>query len=167
VSVTARPTEDASRQRAVVQGLVDRLVERPWFRAAILVGSLASDMADELSDVDLLVVVNEFTRAWREREELGSRAAIVAWDARPVQERVGVHKWLTRDLVLVECLLGEAGAFRLAEPYRLLAGDEQILGGVPRRPRLTRAQVREGPTVDPIERTYDDFKSAVRARQRP
>jgi len=164
--MTAQPIEHGSRQRAVLRGLLDRLVQRPWFRAAILVGSLASDVDDELSDIDLLVVVSEFSRAWRERGELEARSAIVAWDASPVQDRVGAHKWITRDLVLVECLLGEPGAFRLAEPYELLAGDERILDAVPRRPRLTREQVREGPPVDPIERAYDDFKNTVRARQR-
>jgi hypothetical protein len=164
--MSAQLTPHPSRQRAALRGLVDRLVQRPWFRAAVLVGSLASDMDDELSDIDLIVVVSEFSRAWRERGELEAGGAIVAWDASPAGDRVGAHKWITRDLVLVECLLGEPGAFRLAEPYKLLAGDERLLDEVPRRPRLTREQVREGPAVDPIERAYDDFKNTVRTRQR-
>jgi hypothetical protein len=31
--------------------------------------------------------------------------AIVWWDQHPIPDRVGAHKWVTNDLVLVECLL--------------------------------------------------------------
>jgi hypothetical protein len=154
-----------SRQRAALHRLIGRLTQKEWFQAAILVGSLAGEVDDELSDVDLLVVVTAFPQAWRERQDLPDSDVIVAWDTPPVQDRVGAHKWITRDLVLVECLLGELGAFRLAEPFKFVAGGEEVLDRVPRRPTLTRDQVRGGPEVDPIERTYDEFKAAVRARR--
>jgi hypothetical protein len=149
----------------VLERLLERLEPRPWFGAAILVGSLATEGDDELSDIDLLVVVSDFRRAWAERAALEGPDALVSWDAE-VQERVAAHKWLTRDLVLVECLLGEPGAFRLAEPFRLLAGSASLLERVPRRPALTRDQVRgSGAAVDPIERAYDELKDIVRARR--
>jgi hypothetical protein len=37
---------------------------------------------------------------------------------------VGAHKWVTNDLVLVECLLAASDSgVRLAPPYRAVAGE--------------------------------------------
>ena len=79
---------------------------------------------------------------------------------------MGVHKWITRDLVLVECLLGEAGSFRLAEPYKVVAGDATLADRLPRRQQLTHADVTASPPDEPIERLYDEFKASVRGRRR-
>lgn len=155
-----------SRQRNVLHHLLKKLTAKPWFMGAILVGSLASDGGDELSDIDLLAVVREFDEAWKERRTLGDVADLAQWDAPRGDTPVGVHKWITRDLVLVECLLGEAGSFRLAEPYKVVAGEATLADRLPRRQRLTRADVTASPPDEPIERLYDEFKASVRGHRR-
>jgi hypothetical protein len=78
-----------------------------------------------------VLVVSEggFDAAWAAREALHGDAALVCWDQRdPGFDRAGAHKWITRDLVLVECLLATADSgVRLARPAAVVAGDAGLI----------------------------------------
>lgn len=90
------------------------------------------------------------------------------WSADGPQSRSGgpgVHKWLTRDLVFVELLVGEPGQFQLADPFRLPWGDDAVLEKIPRRAPIDRA-TEFHPDPLSVARAYDDLKDAVR-RERP
>jgi hypothetical protein len=130
-----------------------------------------------LSDVDVFVVVAEgrFEDAWAGRAELEGGEAIVAWDQLEAgREDVGARKWLTGDLVLVECLLTtpSSGA-KLAEPHRLLTGPPDLVERVPRTPPIPPEELeeyaeaqREAGRTHPIQTAYDGLTRAVRAALR-
>jgi hypothetical protein len=110
-----------------------------------------------------------FEAAWAARATLRDGPAVVAWDQRdPGFAQAGAHKWITGELVLVECLLATAtSGVRLAEPAVVLAGDPGLLDRFPRRPPITRAEMAAHPAdVHPVERAYDQFKTSVRAALR-
>jgi hypothetical protein len=92
-------------------------------------GSLVEGKGDELSDVDVVSVVRDgrFAEAWAARAEL-SAGALYAWDHVEGEDReVKGHKWLTRDLVEVECLIATpASGMHLAEPIAVLAGESSL-----------------------------------------
>jgi Nucleotidyltransferase domain len=157
-----------ARQWPVLERLVERVEASPLLEGLVLVGSFARGQADPLSDLDLVVVAPEdgFEAAWAARGALHGGSALVAWDRRdPGFERAGAHKWLTRDLVLVECLLSTVSSgVRLADPAVVIAGDPGLLSRFPRRPPITRTEIREHPMeVHAIERAYDELKLAARA----
>ncbi len=83
------------RQRATLARVAGAVTRAPWLDALLLVGSLASDTADALSDVDLLVVVREdhFEQAWADREALQVADPLCAWDQPPVGDtEVAAHR---------------------------------------------------------------------------
>jgi hypothetical protein len=160
-----------ARQWPTLERLVERVETSPLLDGILLIGSFARGQVDPLSDLDLVLVAPEdgFEAAWAARHELHGGSALVAWDRRdPGFDRAGAHKWLTRDLVLVECLLSTVSSgVRLADPAVVIAGDPGLLDRFPRRPPITRAEIREHPIeVHAIERAYDDLKSAARAALR-
>jgi predicted nucleotidyltransferase len=162
------------RQQAVVERLVHRIEAAPAVEGALLVGSLARGEADDLSDVDLIVVVAErrFDEAWAARGELEGGEALVAWDdSDPDRPEIGARKWLTRDVVLVECLLAtRSSGVRLAEPFRVLVGNPGLPHGVARRPPIERPELdayvteREatGRPFHAVEHAYAALTRAVR-----
>jgi hypothetical protein len=166
-----------TRQQAVLDRLVQRIEASSALAGAFVIGSLARGEGDELSDVDLFVVVADgrFDEAWAARAALEGGEAIVAWDQLEAgRANVGGRKWLTRDLVLVECLLTtpSSGA-KLAEPHRLLTGPLDLAERVPRTPPIPReepdeyAQVqREAGLTHPIQTAYGGLTRAVRAALR-
>ncbi|MDE3025039.1 MAG: hypothetical protein KGI93_05650, partial [Acidobacteriota bacterium] len=93
----------------------------PGHRATLVIGSFAAGTADDLSDIDLYVLIDDsaFTDAWNHRDSLRPGDALYWWDIRPDTNReIGTHTWLTSDMVLVECALTTAKAQpRLSEPY--------------------------------------------------
>jgi predicted nucleotidyltransferase len=139
-----------------------------------LLGSLARGDGDELSDVDLIAVVAEgrFDEAWSARSELEGGEAIVAWDeTEPDRPGIGARKWLTRDVVLVECLLATpSSGVRLAEPFRVLVGDAALPDRLTRRPPIERSELdayvadREatGRGFHEVEHAYGALTRAVR-----
>lgn len=135
--------------------------------ALILVGSGARDDVDELSDIDLLLVTapGRFSAVWDRRHTVSAGAV---WSADSPQSKPtgpGVHKWLTPEVVFVELLIGEPGQFRLAEPFRLVWGDDAALAEVPRRGPIDRAsEFRPDPLT--VARAYDELKEAVRRDRR-
>lgn len=152
------------RQRSVLGGLARLVEESPNYEAAILLGSFAAGTADHLSDLDLLLVVQDgrFEKAWEERIALHVTDAIVAWDVGdPTEGNLAAHKWLTSDLVLVECLIATAqSGVRLAEPHVVIAGLPQAVERVEGRPPISRDEFTGA--VHPVEQAYDRLKGAVR-----
>lgn len=162
------------RQEPVLARLQQRIAAEDALAGALLLGSFATQSADELSDLDVLVVVTEgrFEEAWAARRRLEGGEALAAWDdLEPDRSEVGGHKWLTRDLVLVECLLATpASGVRLAEPHSVLAGEESLPDRLERRGTLTRAEVREYASaradagrLNEIEAAYGRLADAVRS----
>jgi hypothetical protein len=157
-----------ARQWPTLERLIEHVEASPVLAGMVLVGSFARGEGDPLSDLDLVLVASRdcFEAAWAAREELHRGSALVAWDGRdPGFAEAGAHKWLTRDLILVECLLSTpSSGVRLADPAVVIAGDPWLLDGFPRRPPITRAELQEHPLeLHPVERTYDAFKATARA----
>ena len=85
----------------------------------------------------------------------------MSWDIYDQRGGVGGHRWLTPDLVFVECVITALkGGGRLARPDQVVAGDEAVVGSMPSRPHVEDAgMTMEGHAV---EVAYDTFKRAVR-----
>jgi hypothetical protein len=173
VSSSSPDTSAPVRQRAVLEELVGRVVRAQHVAGAILLGSLASGNADDLSDVDLIVVTPEagFEAAWQDRCGLHGDGVLAHWDVLDeTKPRAAAHKWLTRSVVLVECLLVEPGSgVRLAEPHRVVAGPDGITEALVPRPPVDRGEMRGlGPAVADlvgelsVEDAYDVLKMVVR-----
>ena len=118
---------------------------------------------DELSDLDMILAVPEgtFARAWDARHTLSAHAL---WrdDAPESQpDGPGVHKWLSREVVLVEVLLGEPGQFRIAPPFALVWGDEALASRLPERPPIDRTRDM-GSEPLAVVRAHDELKESVR-----
>jgi methylmalonyl-CoA mutase len=122
--------DQLSRQEATIEKIRMRIEESVHLTGAVIVGSFAIGNTDPLSDIDLIVVTmpDAFDMAWVKRCELHGDAAITCWDVRDESmPRHGAHKWLTNELVLVDCLLAEPGSgVRLAPPYQILTGGSSI-----------------------------------------
>lgn len=162
------------RQEPVLERLRRRVTAEDALEGALLLGSFATQSADALSDLDVLVVVAEgrFAESWAARERLEGDEAIAAWDdVDPDHAEIGGHKWLTRDLVLVECLLATpSSGVRLAEPYSVLAGDVSLPDRLRRRAEFTRAELREfaaaradAGRLNEVEAAYGRLVDAVRS----
>ena len=162
------------RQEPVLARLQRRIVAEDALEGALLLGSFATRSADTLSDVDVLVVVAEgrFDEAWAGRGRLEDGEAIAAWDdLDPDRAEIGGHKWLTDDLVLVECLLATpSSGVRLAEPYSVLAGAAALPDRLARRDPFTRTELQayastraEAGRLHEIEAAYGRLVEAVRS----
>jgi len=158
-----------ARQLGVLDRLVVRVNSSEVYAGAILVGSLAADSVDAMSDVDLIVVVSvgRFPAAWASRSQLEGGESIAAWDEVPSEGReAGAHKWLTADLVLVEALLTcPSAGVHLAAPRRVVAGPPDLDEAFPMRARVARADMKTAES--PIEAAYDRLKVTVRRARRP
>ena len=151
-----------------------KTVELPGHRATIAIGSFAAGTADDLSDIDLYVMVDDgsFDEAWGARDSLRPGDALHWWDIRPDANReIATHNWLTRDLVLVECALTTPNAQpRLSEPYELLDGDAAAVGLFAPRDRISReeldsfnARLRTTGHLPEVHERYGDLIRALRA----
>jgi hypothetical protein len=156
---------EPERQQRFLDRLRRRVADLPWVAAVVVIGSLASDLADGVSDVDLLVGVHDgaFDQAWRNRDRLRVTGAVHNWDHWLDEPNgAGTHKWLTSDIVLVEALIGvPASGIRLAPPWRVLAGDPRVADRGPARPPISRTEAGPG-ALHPVEVAYDDFKERLR-----
>ncbi|MGH2820649.1 MAG: nucleotidyltransferase domain-containing protein [Actinomycetota bacterium] len=152
------------RQAEAIARLVQAVKESPHLGAAVITGSFARGRVDPLSDIDLLLIANEgdFERAWKDRRKLHVTGCLLAWDNRSEDRPVGAHKWITPDLVLVECLISApSGGARLAEPFEMLTGDRPLVERFPRRPPIDRSEMTpEG--LHPVELAYDRLKEELR-----
>jgi len=174
------------RQRAALALLVARASSIDAVEGVVLIGSLAAGTADELGDVDALVVARpgRFDEAWSRRHELSAGALVawdVTWDPDPKPDCAG-HNWLTRELVKVDCSLvdPDAGGKELAEPFAVIAGPASLADRFPRvsaeallerRRALEDAQSREVPDPDAmapgelLDWKLSELKQAVRRAQ--
>jgi hypothetical protein len=156
-----------SRQWQALERLRAHVEVSPALAGMILVGSFARGEVDPLSDLDVVLVVPDagFDAAWAAREELHADSALVCWDQRdPGFHEAGAHKWVTRDLVLVECLLATpTSGVRLAGPAAVVAGDAGLLERFLARPPVSRNDLAGAPErLHEVERAYDQLKAAVR-----
>jgi hypothetical protein len=157
------------RQENALAVIGRRIEQIPELLGAVIVGSLAAGSADAASDIDLIVCarVGEFNAAWRRRHDLHATGALACWDDQPDASReIAAHKWVTDDMVLVEALFAApSSGLRLASPWRAIAGSTDVATSFTPRPSVNRADLNRD--VHPVERTYDDFKKALRDASLP
>jgi predicted nucleotidyltransferase len=158
------PLTNTSRQDGLLERLGDYVEASPAIGTLVVVGSFAAGNADAVSDLDLFFVTypDRFEDAWNHRHELHVTGALVEWDVlEPASQRVGGHRWLSLDLVLVEAVISESdGGGRIAEPFRLVRGDPELLDQFPRREAIDVNEMSAN--GHPIDVAYDAFKQAVR-----
>jgi hypothetical protein len=155
------------RQLPTLAALLEHIAAAVSLDGAILLGSFAGGTPDAASDLDLIVCVGEgyFATAWQDRAAMRVTGAMVWWDQDLVSDRMGTHKWITDDLVLVECLLAApASGVRLATPHRVVVGDPALAERFVARPPIERAEL--GADVHPVERAYDQLKQVIRSHGR-
>jgi len=155
------------RQLATLAALIEHVNASSRLDGAILLGSFAQGTPDAASDLDLIVCVpdSRFAEAWQQRTALQVTGAMVWWDQHLIPDRVGAHKWITNDLVLVECLLAAPDSgVRLASPYRVVAGDPGLAERFTARPPIQRAEL--GLDVHLVERAYDQLKEVIRSHRK-
>jgi hypothetical protein len=146
----------------------------PEFDGLLLVGSFAAGSVDDLSDLDFICVVadGQFEAAWNRRAELETPNPLFVWDlvVDPALEEGG-HKWLTHDLVQVECGIVHPlrGDTQLAPPYAVVVGDPRVAERFaplePIAPEVVEAyaeKLRDGGLVPEVETRYGELKAAIR-----
>jgi hypothetical protein len=167
MTTLAGQASNLPRQAATLAALLEHITASSPLDGAILLGSFAHGAPDPVSDLDLLVCVRDghFATAWRQRTALRATGAIVWWDQHLIPDRIGAHKWVTNDLVMVECLLAAPDSgVRLAPPYRVVAGDPGLAERFTPRPPIQRAEM--GLDLHPVERAYDRLKEVIRSHRR-
>ncbi len=159
------------RQLPLIERLTGQVKGMHEFLGAILLGSFAAGRADALSDLDLLLVAREgkFSAAWTRRHDLHGAEMLVSWDVmREGVMEMGAHKWITPDVIMVECLIATpSSGVRLVGPFAVITGDARLPEMLTRRPPITRDELLV-PIPSPgseIESAYDEFKALVRNRR--
>lgn len=103
-------------------------------RAAVLVGSLVTGVVDELSDLDLVLIVDEaaLTRVRRNWRRLVPRRVLYSSDSRASSAGPRVQV-LTADLVILDMTFCTVRCpIPIHPPYRVLFDDEVVAGLLPR-----------------------------------
>ena len=156
-----RRRAERSRQWPALRETVDRVARLDVFLGLIALGSLVDGDLDELSDLDLIAVTapGRFEDAWAARVEIAGDV-LVAWDS-GTGDRIRWAKWLTRELVKVECGIAEPGSRELAEPLAVLLGPPSLADTFPRVDLATvkeRAEQlrKQQETFDPLEMTASE-----------
>lgn len=161
-AIPAKSATRRLRQWPTLRALVEFAAATHLFRGVLLIGSFAAGTADEVSDLDLILITHDhgFTEAWARREQLHVTGALTAWDERS-DGQVGANKWVTRECILVECLIADlASGVKLAQPFVVVAGDTALPDLLEERRPILRREMKEA--RHPIERAYDQLKAAVR-----
>lgn len=142
-----RRQAESLRQWPILVDLAERVEADAALDGLILIGSFAAGKADDLSDVDSIVVVTEgrFEEAWGRRNRLHPVDVHHAWDIRPdVTQEIAGRKFITRDIVKVECLIATASSgARLADPFVVAVGDASLGDRFRRVPPIPREEVDE------------------------
>jgi hypothetical protein len=168
-----RAEAERLRQWRALAHVAERVAQSPVLDGLLLIGSFVTGRADDLSDVDLIGVVAEgrFAEAWQQRVRLQTPDVLVAWDWPPDGSEAAGHKWLTRDLVLVECALwAPSSAVCLADPFAVLVGEASLGDRFARRSEISREELEEfaqerkdDGTMPEVERRYGELVRAARA----
>ena len=175
-----RETARTTRQWSALIALIEGVSQLGGVDGLLLIGSLAAGTADELSDIDVIVVTarGSFEAVWERRHVL-SKHALIAWDLDLDGKDHGGHNWLTPDLVKVDCTVldPDSGAKPLASPYVLCVGSDEIVGRFPqvslavvqqnaRRAAAEQNRLPNDPETMPYGELIDwrisEFKHAVR-----
>jgi predicted nucleotidyltransferase len=158
------------RQRAALSAITQQLADAPDVLGAVVVGSLAAGSADAVSDIDLIICAlpGRFAEVWSRRNDLHVTGALVSWDDKSQGTgEIAVHRWVTDDLVLVEALFATPGSgVRLAQPWRIIAGDPQVADAFGSRPPIDRSEM-DREAAHPVDRAFDDLKEALRCLSQP
>ncbi len=153
------------RQESALAAITQHLTSMPEVLGALVVGSMAAETADAASDIDLIVCAHpgRFEQAWRLRNDLHATGALICWDdGREGDREIGVHRWVTTDVVLVEVLFATPGSgVRLAEPWKVIAGDASVASLFPARPPIDRAEF-DPAAAHPVDRAFSELKAALR-----
>ena len=154
------------RQWPSIERLLDAVEGSPHWRAAVIVGSVATGQADAMSDVDVFILVETgaFPVAWGRRHELHDDAVVACWDTGGNGVSRAGHKWLTWDLTYMDCAVAEPEAVRLAGPFVFAAGRRAFLSRLEADPvpqQQERAWKSGGPK--PVAVAYAELKDAVRS----
>jgi hypothetical protein len=163
------------RQWPIIAHVSERVGSMPEFDGLILVGSFAAGTADEISDVDFIAVAadGQFRAAWERRSELETEGALFVWDVvvDPALDDGG-HKWITRDVVKVECGIVDParGDTPLAPPYAVIVGDPAIADRFPAMQPIPHEvleqyaqKLRDAGLVPEVETCYGELRRALRA----
>jgi predicted nucleotidyltransferase len=124
----------ALRQRAVLDGIIERSGHVPSIDGLIVIGSFAGGEPDALSDLDLIAVTapGRLDEAWDARHRLAGDV-FVSWEPHSNEGRaIRWLNWLTHDLVKVECGIAAPGSKELAEPFVVVSGPPSISDAFPR-----------------------------------
>lgn len=122
-----------------------------------------------------LLPTGQFENAWARRAELETPRTLFVWDLVVDPSLAeGGHKWITHDLVKVECGIVDPGRgdTQLAPPYAVVVGDPSIadrfppLAPIPHEVLEAYAQkLRDDGLVPEVESRYGELKAAIRAAQ--
>ncbi len=138
-----RERAESLRQWSVIETLASRAAHIDAIDGVILLGSFSRGDPDELSDIDALAVAahGRFQDVWAERRRL-SEGALLAWDTERGERDLGWHKWLTPEIVKVECGIvdPDSGSRDLADPCVVLLGDPSL---TERFPQISRVPLDE------------------------
>src|SRR5437667_3777758 len=108
------------RQWPTLKQLISHLVQfQSEFTSALLVGSFAAGNADTVSDIDFILLApdDKFDQIWKQRDGLHVTGSVSHYDELR-ENTLGAHKWLTPDIIFMECLIATLSSnFHLAEPY--------------------------------------------------
>jgi hypothetical protein len=170
-----RAKAEQLRQWPVIVHAAEAAAAMPQLDGLLLLGSFASGRADQISDVDLIAVVAEdrFADAWARRRELETTGTLYEWDVHVESDGdAASHKWLTQDIVKVECAFAaaESSAMRLAEPYAVIVGDESVATRFPPLEPIAAdvleayaQDLRDKGMVPEVETAYGELRRALRA----
>lgn len=173
-----RRAAESARQWPILVDLADRVEADSALDGLILIGSFAAGTADDLSDVDSVVVAAEgsFDAAWKRRSGLDPGDALYAWDIRPDPTlEVGGRKIITRGIVKVECLIATpSSGVRLADPFVVAVGDDWLGERFRRVPPIQKEELddyareqREAGNVPEVEMLYSALMRELRSVRRP
>lgn len=169
-----RAKAEQLRQWPLIEHVAARAATMPDLDGLLLLGSFASGRADQISDVDLVAVVanGRFDQAWAQRHEFETPGTLIAWDARLVSDGdAASHKWITHDIVKVECGFADASrsTMQLADPYAILVGDASVATRFPPLepipPEVLEAyaqELRDNGMVPDVETAYGELRRALR-----
>ena len=166
------------RQRAVLDGIVERAAKIDAVDGVIVIGSFAGGEPDALSDLDVIIVAAaaRLDEAWAARNVLAGDV-FLKWEPHANDGRkIRWLNWLTHDLVKVECGVAAPGSRDLAEPFVVVAGPPSVADVFPRvgtdvveqraAQRREQQQVFDARALTPEERLgwkLSEVKEAARA----